>query len=165
MHSREAGSRSPPDSSSWFSSFFTDMEAFVLLLPLDRLWCRPKMANFCFGFLDVALSRIGLRRCFSSEDLVPVSSSSPSSSNKIDSKCKPFANGLDESRLNAGLGGDMQVLLSVLVSGKAVSMFCNRDESASLKCHGVSSLLWPLRIPVCDEQIQNVLHGGQGTVR
>lgn len=91
------------------------------------------MANLCLGFVDGEISSTGMLRGFSCEDLGPVSSSSSSSSNKIDSKCKPFANGLDESRLNAGLGGDMQVLLSVLVSGKAVSMFCNRDGVGKLK--------------------------------
>lgn len=159
MHSSEAGSQSPPDRSSWFSSFFTNIQALLLLLPLDRWWCLSKMVNFCFGFVDVAISFIGLLQGFSCEDLGPVSSSSSSSSNKIDSKCKPFANGLDESRLNAGLGGDMRVLLSVLLSGKAVSMFC-RDGSVNFKCHGVNSFLRPLWIPVCEKQIQEVPHEG-----
>lgn len=159
MHSSEAGLRSPSDSSLWFSYFFIDIQALVLLLPLDRWWCLSKMVNFCFGFVDVAISFTGLLQGFSCEDLGPVSSSSSSSSNKIDSKCNPFANGLDESRLNAGLGGDMRVLLSVLLSGKAVSMFC-RNGSANFKCHGVNSFLWPLWILGCEKQIQEVIHEG-----
>lgn len=153
IHSRETGSQSAPNSSSRFSSCCADIQAFVLRLPLDTLWCRSEMLSLCFRFVDVEISFTWLLRGFSAEVLGPVSLSSSSSSNKMDSKCKPFANGLEESRLKAGLGGDMCALLSVLVSGKTVFMFCNRDDSESSKHHGVNSF----SSYQCVQQIRDVL--------